>query len=344
MTGGVWPLPVSLILFPVAAAVITFAGVRLSAVADRLADRTGLGEAFVGAVFLGASTSLPGITASVTAAWNGFASLAMANALGGIAVQTAFLAVADVVYRKANLEHAAASVGNMMWGALLVILLAGMLVAMLGPPVTWYGVHPVSPLLLFAYVMGTRWVAEAHEHPMWRPRMTRATRVDKPDSAAAKSESLGRLWAVFALAALVVVVAGWGVTRAGESLAVLSGLSQSLIGGVLVAVTTSLPELVTSVAAVRRGALTLAVGGVLGGNAFDTLFAALADVAYRGGSIYHETSQREPALAALTILMCGTLLLGLLRRERVGPVGIGSEGLLILVLYLLGTWILGSGG
>jgi cation:H+ antiporter len=35
---------------------------------------------------------------------------------------------------------------------------------------------------------------------------------------------------------------------------------------------TSIPELVTAVAAVRQGSLTLAVGGIVGGNAFDTLF------------------------------------------------------------------------
>ncbi len=344
MTGGVWPLGLSLVLVAVGAVIITFAGIRLAAAADRLADRTGLGEAFVGAVFLGASTSLPGITASVTAAWNGLASLALANALGGIAVQTAFLAVADAVYRRANLEHAAASVGNMMWAVLLITLLAALLVAMLGPPISWLGVHPVTPLLVIGYVVGARWVAEARERPMWRPRLTGATRLDKPDPKVPATETLTRLGLTFALAAALVVSAGWAVTRAGESLIALTGLSQSLVGGVLIAVVTSLPELVTSVAAVRRGALTLAVGGVLGGNAFDTLFAALADPAYRGGSIYHHASPSEPRLAGLTILMSGVLVLGLLRRERAGPGRIGSEGLLILALYLIGVWILGTGG
>jgi len=100
------------LIFSVSAVVIVFAGGRLAKVCDELADRTGLGEALMGAVFLGAITSLSGITASVTAAWNGTASLALANAYGGIAAQTLFIAVADTYYPRANLEHAAASISH----------------------------------------------------------------------------------------------------------------------------------------------------------------------------------------------------------------------------------------
>ncbi|MFA9460832.1 sodium:calcium antiporter [Thiohalorhabdus sp. Cl-TMA] len=344
MTDQIWPVGPSVAVFVLGALVIAFVGVRLASLADRLADRTGLGEAFVGAVFLGASTSLPGIIASVTAAWNGHPSLAMSNALGGIAVQTAFLAIADIAYRRANLEHAAASLPNMMWGVLLVILLGGLLLASQAPEVTFLGVHPISPLLLIAYGYGARLVAESREEPMWHPRRTAATRTDQPDPETVKRGSLAFLWAGFAASALAVSVAGWGVTRAGESLAMQTGLSQSFVGALMVAVVTSLPELVTSVAAVRRGALTLAVGGVLGGNAFDTLFAAVADMAYPEGSIYHAMSPLEPALAALTLLMAGVLVLGLLRRERVGPGRIGLESVVVLSLYLLGAFILGTGG
>ena len=51
----------------------------------------------------------------------------------------------------------------------------------------------------------------------------------------------------------------------------------------MTAVATSLPELVTTLAAVRRGAAQLAVGGIIGGNAFDVLFLSASDVAYRDG-------------------------------------------------------------
>ena len=86
-------------------------------------------------------------------------------------------------------------------------------------------------------------------------------------------------------------------------------------------------------AAVRRGALTLAVGGIIGGNAFDTIFLAFSDVAYREGSIYHAISERQVFLISLTVLLTGLLLLGLLRREKHGVANIGFESFLILVMY-----------
>ncbi|MGD1912291.1 MAG: hypothetical protein ACFB2X_15970 [Rivularia sp. (in: cyanobacteria)] len=109
-------LPIGVSLFVIAAIVIGLVGTKMCKVADQLADATGWGEAVIGAVFLGGSTSLAGIVTSVTAALGGHAELAVSNALGGIAAQTAFVAVADLFYRKANLEHAAASVTNLIQG------------------------------------------------------------------------------------------------------------------------------------------------------------------------------------------------------------------------------------
>ncbi len=109
--------------FLVCAVVIALAETKLARRADLIADRTGLGEAVIGAVLLGGSTSLPGITTSVATAWQGHPSLSISNAIGGIAVQTAFLAIADITYRRANLEHAAASAAKLTQGALLVSLL-----------------------------------------------------------------------------------------------------------------------------------------------------------------------------------------------------------------------------
>ncbi len=335
-------LPAAIGVFVTGAAVIAVAGTRLSAAADRLADRTGLGEAVTGAVLLGAATSLSGIAASVTAALDGLPSLALSNAIGGIAAQTVFLAFADLAYRRANLEHAAASVPNMMQASLLIVLLALMLCAMILPPVVIAGIHPVTAVMVAAYIYGLRLVQRSRDDPMWRPQMTGETRVDAPDEPQGGQTAV-RMAIEFALAGLIVLAAGVAVARSGGIIAAQTGISQTVVGALLVAIATSLPELVTSVAAVRRGALTLAVAGVIGGNAFDTLFAAVADGVYRAGSLYHSVTSHEMFLIALTILMTAVLLLGLLRRERSGPGGIGFESCVVLVLYGLGMAVISAG-
>jgi len=329
-------MAVNIAIFLLATGVIAVAGSRLARVADMLADRTGLGEAITGAVLLGASTSLPGVTASVTAAAAGHAELAISNALGGIAAQTMFLAIADMAHREANLEHAAASPTNVIQTSLLIVLLAITLMAMTGPDVTLLGVHPATPLLLIGYLLGVRLARAVRRDPMWRPRRTDATREDVPQEASFRGPTTPGLWWRFALFAALVGASGWSVAETGIGLAQQTGISESLVGALFTAVSTSLPELLTSVAAVRQGALTLAVGNVMGGNAFDTLFAAVADVAYRPGSIYHAASEREAFLCALTILLSGLLVMGLMRRERKGIAKIGFESFLILVLYAVG--------
>ena len=126
-----------------------------------------------------------------------------------------------------------------------------------------------------------------------------------------------------------------GIFIAGQT-----GLSESVVGGLFTAVSTSLPELVTTVAAVRHGALTLGVGGVIGGNCFDLLLLAFSDLAYRQGSIYTAIANRQIFVMALTMLMTGILLLGLLEREKHGIGNIGFESVLILLIYAGGIAML----
>lgn len=334
-----WTLFQGLLVFSICALVIAIAGTRITRIVDQLADRTGIGEAAAGAVLLGAATSIGGSVLSVTAAWNGNAELAVSNALGGIAVQTFFLAVADMVYRRANLEHAAASVPNMIQNALLITLLALIMLAPLLPGVTLWGVHPVTPILFIAYVYGIYLSQGAHNSPMWAPTKTRETREDKPDDTS-RMPSMVRLWSEFTLLFVILGLAGWTLEPSATVIATKTGLTMTIVGVMLTAISTSIPELVTSIAAVRRGALTLAVGGIIGGNAFDTLFMAASDVAYRDGSIYHTMTDDTLFWAGLTLLMSGILMMGLIRRERQGPGHIGVESVLLIILYLGGAWLL----
>ena len=86
--------------------------------------------------------------------------------------------------------------------------------------------------------------------------------------------------------------------------------------------------------AVRMGALNLAVGDIIGGNAFDTLFVAASDIAYRQGPIYAAVSSAERFWLAISMTMTSVLLMGLIYRERHGPGNIGLESVILLALYV----------
>lgn len=337
MTDALLP---AVLVFALAAMFIGVFGVRMTHVAGELARRTGMGEAIMGALFIGAATSLSGITASVTAAWSGYASLAVSNSLGGIAAQTAFLAIADFFYRRANLEHAAASVENLMMTAFLIILLSIHLVALSVPQLSLLGVHPATPVLIITYLFGMWLLNRTHEMPMWYPKRTSDTRREQTHSRRARGATLYGLWLRFVALAALVATAGWFLTHAAVTISRETGLAEGVVGGIFIAVSTSLPELVIAVTAVRMRALTLAVGDIIGGNAFDTLFIALSDIVYREGSIYAALTHYETFWLALTLLMCAVLIMGLIQRERHGIGNIGLESATLIVLYLGGVGLI----
>lgn len=332
-----WSLPLLSGAFVLAAGIIAVFGVRMTRAARDLAHRTGLGELLVGAVLVGAATSLSGIATSVTAAWSGHAGLAVSNALGGIAAQTAFLAIADIVYRRANLEHAAASVENLVACAFLLCLLAIHVAGAATPALAFLGIHPVTPLLVVAYLFGLYVLMNTHRAPMWLPRRTGDTRPESNGDTSRQGSSMAVLWLTFATSAIAVTGSGWLLAQVAVPFSVQTGLSESFVGGTFTAIATSLPELIIAITAVRMGALNLAVGDIIGGNAFDTLFIAVSDAAYREGPIYAAIGGAELLWLAITILLSAVLLMGLLYRERHGIGNIGVESVLLAVIYLGGA-------
>ena len=338
-----WSLAPLIGAFVFGAGVIAVVGTRLTVTADALADRARLGEAVVGGLLLGAVTSISGTVLSVSAASAGAADLAMGNALGGLAAQTAFLVIVDLVYRPANLEHAAASPANIMQGVVLICSLSILMLAAFAPEWIVWQVHPGTPLLLAAYGFGMWGVKRTRDDPMWRPEWTEETRIDEPDPSH-ESLSLPRLWFRFAAFGFVLAAAGWALRHLASEIVGRSVLDEAVMGLLFTSVATSLPELVTTIAAVRRGALTLAISGIIGGNAYDTLFAAFSDVAYREGSIYHTMDDTLLFWVAVNVLMTAILLLGMLHRQRRGPGNIGFESVLLLIVYVVAVVVLWTSG
>ncbi|WP_338894933.1 cation transporter [Streptomyces sp. TG1A-60] len=329
-----WPLSWSIVVFLVATAVTVVCSVRLAGLGDTLADRTGWGEALFGAVLFGLVTSLSGIVMTAVSAAADQPRLAYSNAVGGIAAQTVAIVVADAFLRKVNLEHAAASLSNMLFGCLLVGLLGIALMATFSPPVTFVGLHPASVVMVAFYVGGIRLIRSRAE-PMWRAVPTRDTLPDVPDedTEGLGAHSTSRLWGQFAAVAGLVVIGGWAVARAAEGIVEHTGLSAGLVGAVFMGLVNALPETVTSIAAVRRGAVTLAIAAIVGGNCLDALNLVVGDIAYRGGSLFHAADPDELFLTSGALVMTAVLLGGLLIRQKRGWLRIGFDGILLIAVY-----------
>ncbi|MGI5211414.1 sodium:calcium antiporter [Plantactinospora sp. CA-290183] len=338
-----WAAGPSVIVFAVASLVTVLGSIRLVALGDTLADRTGWGEAVFGVVFFGVATGLSGIVMTAVTAANGHPQLGYSNAVGGIAAQTTAVVVADAFYRKVNLEHAAASLSNLLFGCLLIALLALALLGSFTPDVTLCGVHPISVVIVACYLGGLQLVRRAGAEPMWQAVGTTETRPDVPDEHGdLDRRGAGWLWGRFVLVGLFVATSGWATALAAESLVEVTGLSAGFTGGVLLGVVNGLPETVTAVAAVRRGAVTLAVAAVLGGNILDVITLVVGDIAYRKGSIYHAAGTEDLFITATGLFMTAVLLGGLLVRQSCGWGRLGFEGILLFASYAAMTALLAT--
>lgn len=326
-------------LFLLAAVVITLAGTFMARVGDQLADKTGLGEAVVGAFLLAAATSLPDFAATLSAALDARAELAVSNVMGSMAANLVFLAVADILYRKANLEHAAVSTASLTQAALLIALLGLPLYAANFELGSSWRIHPVTPIIVAGYLYGMLLTQRTRDRPMWFPRRTAQTVQDVPEDKN-QALSLAGLWWKFAALALATAVAGWLLMEAAKVVVDHTELSEGLAGGVFTAIATSMPELVITLAAIRQGALTLAVGNIIGTNCFNVVVLAVADIGYSRGSIYHAISTDQVVWGLAVIIMAAVLLLGLIQRQPKGLGTIGFESTAMLAIYGFTVWIM----
>lgn len=125
-----------------------------------------------------------------------------------------------------------------------------------------------------------------------------------------------REWLRFGASALLVLAAGSGLPAVAQGLAQVLGLSSSFVGTVFMAVATALPEMAVTLAALRLGALDLALGNLLGSNLFNLALLALDDLAYTAGPLLSVVAPVHLTSAASALVMYGLVIVGLVMRPQ----------------------------
>jgi cation:H+ antiporter len=133
------------------------------------------------------------------------------------------------------------------------------------------GISPLTYLVVVAYLLGVRLV-------YLDQRIAQRTAAEQGVAThVLTGMTLGKALAGFAVCAAAIFVAGPFLAHAADELAKKTGLGGTFVGTTLVAFSTSLPELVSSLAALRMGAFDLAIGNVFGSNAFNMILLAPLD-------------------------------------------------------------------
>lgn len=332
-------LSFSLAAFVASATVIWFAGARLAYFSDVLSDRLNLAKSLVGLLFLSLATSLPELATTLSAAVQQSRELVLNNLFGGIALQTAILAMSDFWARGAITNYPRKA-NHALEATLVVMLLSLTLIfTQIGERLSYFEVGLGSGLIALAYIGAILLLRRYNDASDWAP-------IDLPDpeplsfpapSGLADTTNRVLLWRV-ATSCFLILVFGLLLVVFAERIAVQSGLGASFIGVTLLAGATSLPELSTSLTAVRIGAYTLAISNIFGSNLIMLVLVFPADFLFREGPILRDVPPSVELSLTFGILVTTIFLIGLIVRRKPKIAGAGLDSVLVLGVFLASLW------
>jgi cation:H+ antiporter len=320
-------------------ALVIVVGTQLSKSADILAEKTGLGRTWVGAILLAGATSLPELATGVSAVvLLNSPDLAAGGIFGSCLFNLLILALLDIftgpepLLRRAQVSHGlAASLGCIMIG----IAIASRFLTRESHDLTigWVGIP--SLLLIAMYFISVRIVA--------RFELRRRVEVLEQEAEVFQYQHIQpwQAYVIFGLLSGAIIILGVWLASLGDQVATVTGLGASFIGALLLASTTSLPEVVAGLAAVRLNAIDLAVSNVFGSNIFNLALLGFYDLFYLRGSLWAAIAQVHIFTGIVVIVMTSVAIAGLIyRAARPNRIYLSWDSIAIIMLYLGGMYVI----
>jgi cation:H+ antiporter len=316
----------------ICAALIIWAGSLLSKYGDVIAEKTGLGRVWVGAIVIAGITSLPELASGVSAvAWLNAPNLAAGAALGSCLFNLVLIAFMDLAYQPGRILAKAQDVHILSGG--LGVLLLGMVAlgVLIGPIMNGFGLWGVSVLsfmILILYALGGRMIARLESDRVHEVLEQQASEESYVALSARKAYS------IFVVSAIAVIVLGIWLSFIGDRLATTTGLSRSFVGNLFLATATSLPEIAASLAAIRLAAIDLAIGNVLGSNLFNIALFFVYDLADGKTNFWASLTNANAFAAVMTMMMTGVVIISLMYRASPRtPYRFSWDGFALAVMY-----------
>ena len=260
LTDGLWG---SLLLFAVGVLLLIKGGDWFVDSAVGIAKRFRVPEIIIGATVVSIGTTLPEVMVSVTAAVNNNGAIAYGNAIGSIICNTALIAALTIAIRPAPVNRKAVVTPVLFFFISAAIYMVA--AYLFGRFDRWLG---IVMLVVFGVYM-TSTIYRGFKNPV-------------SDSHGEEEEgqqgSLIRDIIVLIISAALIAVGADMLEGSSVSLATMAGIPTEVVGVTVVALCTSLPELVTAVTALLKGHVALSLGNIIGANIFNLVLVSGAAV------------------------------------------------------------------
>ena len=253
LTGGPL-LAVAAVIFVIGIVLVIKGGDWFVDSAAWFAEATGIPKFVVGATVVSFATTLPELLVSVRAAMNGSAQLAIGNAIGSVTANTTLImgvslvAIAGVVSRKSF---------SLKGGLLLAAIVGLTLLSVSGALPVWS-----------AFILWAIFLVFMISNLIEGKKAASSAKSEEAETYDKKEIPTKILWFVIGTAA--IVFGAEFLVSSGKTLAAGMGISETIIGFTVIALGTSLPELVTTLTAIRKKEESLSVGNIIGANIIDT--------------------------------------------------------------------------
>jgi cation:H+ antiporter len=289
--------------FLVCGLAIMVSGAQLCRYGDVLAVKTGMGRTWIGLVLIAAATSLPEMATGASAIlWVQAPNITVGDLLGSCVFNLLILALVDLLYPPGP-ALTAADRGHLLAAAFGVVMLGlAVMGVMAHSPIESLNFAHVgfsSPVLIICYLVAMRAVYR------YQVRERTVYLKEVKEGPAYEGITLNQALARFGLNALVVLAAGVWLPRAASHIAQLAGWHQSFMGTIFVAASTSLPEVVVTLSALRLKAIDLAVGNLFGSNLINLGLLGVMDLIYLPGPLLQMAAPAHAATGLMAVLMTG---------------------------------------
>lgn len=322
--------------FLICTSVIVYSGTRLSKYGDIIAEKTGLGRTWIGVVLMASVTSLPELVTGISSVtYAGLPDIAVGNVMGACIFNMVTLAMLDAIHRptpisaKAHHGHVlSAGFGILLLGITAIGLFLGDRILSL----MWIGPYTLFFVVIYFIAMRLVYSYEKRQVSMFI----------KEIAVELKYKEISTKTAIvnYGINALVVVIAAIFLPKIGEGIAETTGLGQTFVGTILIAFSTTLPELTVSFSAVKMGAVDLAIGTLFGSNIFNILILAIDDILFIKGPLLSFVNSNHIISALSAIVMTAIAIIGLTYRAEKKPLFLAWDSIGIITMYIINLMLL----
>lgn len=324
--------------FVVCTVAIVYSGTQLSKYGDIIAEKTGLGRAWVGLVLLASVTSLPELITGISSVtFVGVPDIAVGDVLGSCVFNMLIISLLDLNKRITPISTRARQ-GNILSAAFGILLLGIVTMSLqMGRTITPLGwIGPYSIIFITIYLIAMRLVY------FFEKRQIAEVMKEKAIELRYKDISMKAALINYGINACIVIIAASFLPGIGEGIAEKTGLGQTFVGNIFIAIDTSLPELVVALSAMKIDAVDLAIGNLFGSNIFNVFILAIDDILFFQGPLLSFANPAHIISAQSAIIMMAIAVVGLIYRAAKKPLFLAWDSLGIALVYVMNLVLLYS--